>query len=51
MFSTMEEIGQIQDIQPIRTACFSPDGEKFAVGTNSKALKIYNMQSLFSTKV
>jgi len=50
MFTTMEEIGQIQDIQPIRTACFSPDGEKFAVGTNSKALKIYNMQSLFSVQ-
>jgi len=47
MFSQMEEIGQIQDVQPIRTASFSPDGDLFAIGTNSKSLKIYSMRPLF----
>lgn len=28
------------DVQPIRTACFSPRGEYIALGTNSKSLKI-----------
>ncbi len=51
MFSKMEEIGQIQDIQPIRTAAFSPDGEMFAIGTNSKSLKIYSLNPLFQTQV
>jgi len=45
----MEEIGQIQDVQPIRTASFAPDGNLFAIGTNSKSLKIYNIEHLFSS--
>ena len=28
------------DASPIRTGCFSPSGDYFVVGTNSKALKI-----------
>ena len=30
----------IEDTLPIRCACFSPKGEYFAIGTNSKSLKI-----------
>ena len=47
----MEQIGQIQDIQPIRTASFAPNGEMFAIGTNSKSLKIYSMCQLLNSKV
>ncbi len=51
MFANIEQIGQIHDIQPIRTASFSPDGEMFAIGTNSKSLKIYSMRPLFTPRV
>lgn len=50
MFSQLEQIGQIQDVQPIRAASFAPDGEMFAIGTNSKSLKIYTMRPLFIPK-
>lgn len=51
-FSEMiEEIGLIQDVQPIRTACFSPDGGMFAIGTNSKSLKLYSIKELFLERV
>jgi len=50
-FDQIEEIGLIQDIQPIRTAAFSPDGEMFAIGTNSKHLRIYSIKPLFQSAV
>lgn len=43
----MEEIGFIQDMQPIRTATFSPDGEMFAIGTNSRSLRLYSLKPIF----
>ena len=33
----------IEDTHPIRCCCFSPKGEYFAIGTNSKSLKIYDL--------
>jgi len=36
------------DVQPIRTACFSPNGDYFALGTNSKCLKICSLPKLNS---
>ena len=33
----------IEDTLPIRCACFSPKGEYFAIGTNSKSLKIFDL--------
>lgn len=37
---TMAEKGFVNDSLPIRTGCFSPDGMYFAIGTNSKCIKI-----------
>jgi hypothetical protein len=34
------------DSQPIRTACFSPNGNYIALGTNSKSLKICAIPNL-----
>ena len=34
------------DSQPIRTACFSPNGNYIAFGTNSKSLKICALPQL-----
>ena len=34
------------DSQPIRTACFSPNGNYIAFGTNSKSLKICGIPNL-----
>jgi len=36
------------DVQPIRTSCFSPNGDYFALGTNSKCLKICTLPRLNS---
>ncbi len=36
------------DSQPIRAACFSPRGDHFALGTNSKSLKICVLPNLNS---
>jgi WD40 repeat protein len=36
----------IQDTHPIRTSCFSPKGDFFALGTNSKSVKIFDMKNL-----
>ena len=36
------------DVQPIRAACFSPRGEHFALGTNSKSLKICALPNINS---
>ena len=38
--SHMKELAQLRDNQPIRASCFSPSGNYFVLGTNSKALKI-----------
>lgn len=43
----------ITDTNPIRTSCFSSKGEFFALGTNSRSLKIYDMKNVlnqFNTK-
>lgn len=37
-----------EDSQPIRAACFSPQGNYLALGTNSKALKICAVPNLHS---
>ena len=36
----------LRDHQPIRTSCFSPSGDYFVLGTNSKALKICSLPKL-----
>ena len=36
----MAQVAMLTDVQPIRASCFSPSGEYFVLGTNSKALKI-----------
>ena len=36
----MTQVAMLTDVQPIRASCFSPSGEFFVLGTNSKALKI-----------
>ena len=36
----------IEDSLPIRCCCFSPKGEYFAIGTNSKCLKIYDLSHI-----
>ena len=36
----------IEDSHPIRCCCFSPKGEYFAIGTNSKCLKIYDLSNI-----
>ena len=36
----------IEDTLPIRCCCFSPKGEFFAIGTNSKCLKIYDLSHI-----
>jgi WD40 repeat protein len=42
----MVQAGHLSDTHPIRAAIFSADGEYFAIGTNSKSLRIYSMKSL-----
>jgi hypothetical protein len=36
----MRLVAMLRDNQPIRTCCFSPSGDHFVLGTNSKSLKI-----------
>jgi len=38
----------LSDVQPIRTACFSPGGQHIALGTNSKSLKILSVPNVDS---
>jgi len=45
----MSEIWKVTDFEPIRTAIFSPNGEYFAIGTNSRRLGIYNFKNLLDT--
>ena len=42
----MQELAILRDHQPIRTSCFSPSGDFFVLGTNSKALKICSIPNL-----
>ena len=44
----MVPISTIKDTNPIRAACFRPDGEYFAIGTNSKSLRIYSLKDILS---
>ena len=47
--TTIENMAQfavLKDSQPIRAACFSPSGDYFVLGTNSKALKICQLPNL-----
>lgn len=41
-YQDFREIYSIKDSNPIRAACFNNDGNAFAIGTNSKSLKIYS---------
>ena len=44
----------ISDTHPIRCCCFSPKGDCFAIGTNSKSVKIYDLSCIldsFSKKI
>lgn len=34
------------DVQPIRASCFNPKGKQFALGTNSKSLKICTLPNM-----
>lgn len=38
----------IEDSHPIRTACFSPNGNFFGVGTNSRSLKLFSLKPLLN---
>jgi WD40 repeat protein len=42
--STLTEKKVINDSHPIRTSSFSPKGDYFAIGTNSKSIKIFEMR-------
>eukprot|EP00357_Protocruzia_adherens_P010867 CAMPEP_0115023134 /NCGR_PEP_ID=MMETSP0216-20121206/32147_1 /TAXON_ID=223996 /ORGANISM="Protocruzia adherens, Strain Boccale" /LENGTH=807 /DNA_ID=CAMNT_0002396315 /DNA_START=140 /DNA_END=2566 /DNA_ORIENTATION=- len=42
----LNEVGILNDMQPIRTSCFSPDGEFFVIGTNSKSVKICPLRDI-----
>ena len=39
----------ISDTHPIRCCCFSPKGDYFAIGTNSKSVKIYDLSYILDT--
>lgn len=47
----MVEIFSDFDELPIRAGCFSPDGEYFCVGSNSKKLTIYSVESAINSFV
>ena len=36
----------ILDSHPIRTSCFSPKGDYFSIGTNSKSIKIFSLNNI-----
>lgn len=42
----LREVGFIEDVKPIRSLVFHPAGEFFAVGTNSKKIKICAIHSI-----
>ena len=39
----------ISDTHPIRCCCFSPKGDYFAIGTNSKSVKIYDLSYILDS--
>ena len=39
----------ISDTHPIRCCCFSPKGDYFAIGTNSKSVKIFDLNNILDT--
>ena len=39
----------ISDTHPIRCCCFSPKGDYFAIGTNSKSVKIFDLNNILET--
>lgn len=39
---------RIKDIKPIRTGCFSPNGDLMAIGTNLSSIKIFDIKSIIS---
>ena len=39
----------ISDTHPIRCCCFSPKGDYFAIGTNSKCVKIYDLSYILDS--
>ncbi|CAD8182857.1 unnamed protein product [Paramecium octaurelia] len=45
-FDEMDQVATLSDTHPIRAAAFSSDGEMFAIGTNSKSLRIFSMKSV-----
>ncbi len=51
MLEDLEEIFSDKDSLPIRATTFSPDGSYFAVGTNSKKLMIYSIESIINSFV
>ena len=47
--STLNLKKVISDTHPIRCCCFSPKGDYFALGTNSKSVKIYDLSSILDS--
>lgn len=46
---TMKEKGYVNDVLPIRAGCFSPDGMYFAIGTNSRCIKICSLNDILES--
>jgi len=42
----VRELASVRDSHPLRTSCFNPDGDYFALGTNSKTVKICSMHNI-----
>lgn len=42
-FQDWIDLYSIKDTHPIRAACFNNTGDSFAIGTNSKSLKLYSL--------
>ena len=40
------EVRSLRDVQPIRSACFSPDGDYLAIGANSKMLQVFSLNNI-----
>lgn len=46
MPESLKEVASVTDSHPLRTSCFNADGDYFALGTNSKSLKICSMHNI-----
>ena len=44
--TTLAERKVIEDSHPIRTSCFSSKGDYFAIGTNSKSIKLFHIKPI-----